>query len=222
MTQTTKRLPPGVPIPPGKMTYEEFLAWTYKGAHAEWIDGEIEFINLEADPQTGKLIVSVSAKHADIGGFLLSLFRLFVETFQLGKVYSDEFQMKTGPDLPGREPDVLFVATENLHRLRAMYLEGPADLVIEVVSEESQRRDRVTKRAEYERGGVREYWVIDLLRREALFYQRGSDGRYRQVASGEDGVYRSAVLDGLWSREEWFWQEPLPPLMTVLTAWNLL
>ena len=42
--------------------------------------------------------------------------------------------MKTGPELPGREPDLLFIARENLGRLEGVYLDGPADLVIEVVA----------------------------------------------------------------------------------------
>jgi Uma2 family endonuclease len=222
MTQTSKRLPPGVLTPPGKMTYEEFLAWADEDVHAEWVDGEVEFINLEVDPQTGEWMVSVSRTHTRIGRFLILILQAFVEAFGLGEIFYEPYQMKTGPDLPGREPDVLFVAKENLYRLREKHLEGPGDLVVEIVSEERERRDRVTKLAEYERGGVREYWIIDPLQREALFYHLGPDGHYRQVAVGADGVYHSAVLNGLWIKPEWFWQEPLPPLMTVLKAWNLL
>lgn len=69
--------------------------------------------------------------------------------------------MKTGPTLPGREPDLLFLARENLDRLKAPYLEGPADLAVEIVSSESRLRDRGEKLAEYEAGGVREDWILD-------------------------------------------------------------
>jgi hypothetical protein len=39
---------------------------------------------------------------------------------------------------------------------------------------------------------------------------------------GEGGIYHSAVLEGLWLNVEWFWQEPLPPLMSVLREWQLI
>ncbi|MDW8290080.1 MAG: Uma2 family endonuclease, partial [Armatimonadota bacterium] len=78
--------------------------------------------------------------------------------------------MKTGADLPGRSPDILFVSQQNLHRLKPTYLDGPADLVVEIISPESEERDRTQKFSEYERGGVREYWLIDPEKRLAEFY----------------------------------------------------
>jgi len=43
--------------------------------------------------------------------------------------------------------------------LKHTYPDGPADLAIEIVSEESRLRDRGEKFAEYEVGGVKEYWI---------------------------------------------------------------
>lgn len=80
----------------------------------------------------------------------------------------------------GREPDLLFVAQEHLDRLQETYLDGPANLVVEVVSPESLARDRGAKFVEYEAGGVPEYWLLDPLRRWAEFYCLGEDGRYRR------------------------------------------
>src|SRR3954454_3374256 len=94
---------------------------------------------------------------------------------------------------------------ENLHR---MYLEGPADLVVEIICHESRTLDSVQKFREYEQGGVREYWLIDPERREAEFYRRGRDGRFRLAHVGNDAVFRSRVLKGLWLRIEWLWDRP--------------
>ena len=69
---------------------------------------------------------------------------------------------------------------------------------------------------------MREYWLLDYLRRQAEFYWRGPDGIFRLAPVGEDGMYHSAVLEGLWLEVEWLWQEPLPALMTVLRAWQLV
>jgi Uma2 family endonuclease len=61
-----------------------------------------------------------------------------------------------------REPDVVFLFTKHKHRALEKYWEG-ADLAMEVASHDrkSRRRDLVTKRAEYARAGISEYWIVD-------------------------------------------------------------
>jgi Uma2 family endonuclease len=101
------------------------------------------------------------------------------------------------------------------------HLKGPADLAVEIVSPDSRGRDRGDKYYEYEQGGVREYWLIDPIRRHAEFYRLGDDGLFQPMAV-TGGVFHSSVLDGLWLRLEWLWEEPPPSLMTVLREWKLL
>ncbi|MBI4552844.1 MAG: Uma2 family endonuclease [Candidatus Latescibacteria bacterium] len=209
-TKTEQLAAPAVPSLPMKMTYEEFLAWADEDTYAEWVNGEVIPIS------------PISGEHSDLGGFLLTLITLFVDTRQLGVVRYDPFQMKTGPDLPGRAPDILFVANDHLSRLKDTYLDGPADLVVEIISPESRARDRGEKFYEYEQGGVREYWLLDYLRKQAEFYGLGDDGIYRPVPVGEDGIFRSKVLEGLWLKVDWLWQEPLPLLLSVLKEWGLV
>jgi Uma2 family endonuclease len=192
------------------MTYEEFLDWADEDTFAEWVDGEVVELSPAKD------------WHQGIVGFLSAILRHFCESYDLGIILVAPFQMKTGPRLPGREPDVIFIAREHLNRLKENYLDGPADLVVEVVSPDSRRRDREEKLREYEEGGVREYWLIDKPRKQAEFYQPGDDGRYKLAAVDDDGVYRSAVLNGLWIEVEWLWQEPLPKLLDVIKLWNII
>jgi Uma2 family endonuclease len=207
--KTEARVTPAPEAPPTGMTYQQFLAWADEDTCAEWVDGEVIALS------------PVSDIHDDLAGFLQALFRFFVEVHRLGRVFHEPFNMKTGPDLPGRSPDVMFVAAENLSRLKGTFLDGPADLVVEIVSTESRARDRGDKYYEYEQGGVREYWLIDPLRRQAELYQRDESGIYR-LAPIASGIYRSTVLDGLWLKVDWLWQEPLPPLLTVLKEWGLV
>ena len=188
-----------------KVTYEEFLAWADEDTLAEWVDGEVEIYSPASD------------RHQDISGFLESVLRSFVEAHQLGIVRSAPFQMKLEH---GREPDLLFVAREHLGRLQETYLDGPADLVVEIISPESVERDRGTKFVEYEAGGIPEYWLLDLLRQWAEFYQLGEEGRYTAAFSGQAGIYRSRVMPGFWLRVEWFWQDPLPDVAR--TTWEVL
>lgn len=207
ITDTT-RSSPASPLPE-KISYEQFLEWLNEDTWAEWIDGEVV------------LMSPIDDLHQDLSGFLLALFRIFVEHGGLGVVRHEPTQMRTGPDLPGRSPDILFVAQANRSRLKKSYLEGPADLVVEIVSPDSAGRDRGEKYYEYEQGGVREYWLIDPQRKQAEFYHLDEHGIYR-LAPITDGIYRSEVLEGLWLRVEWLWQEPLPPVLDVLKEWQLV
>ena len=188
-----------------RMSYEEFLAWADEDVHAEWVNGEV--------------IVHMPPKytHQNIVAFLTSLLRFFVDFFDLGTICTAPFEMKLAPDGPSREPDILFVAREHLERLTEERLAGPADLVVEVVSADSVRRDLVDKFGEYERYGVREYWLIDSRpgRHGAEFWVRDAQGRFQAADVDEEGVYRSTVLPGFWLRVDWLWQEELPdPLRT--------
>jgi len=192
------------PEPPAKrkMTYEEFLAWADEDTLAEWVDGEVVMTS------------PASQKHQLIANFLERLLGLYVEQQGLGMVLSAPFQMK----LPGsgREPDLIFVAAQHVDRLRRTYLDGPADLVVEVLSPESAGRDRGEKFYEYARGGVPEYWLIDPDAQWAEFYRLGEFGLYESVLTGREGQYCSAAVPDFWLRVEWLWQEPLPATDVIL------
>jgi hypothetical protein len=102
------------PSIPAKITYEEFLELPGDDHHVEWVDGEVV------------AMAPVSDVHADLDGFLIAVLRAYVETHKLGVIRHEPFQMKTGPDLPGRSPDLMFVAKKNLSRLKKNHLQGPA------------------------------------------------------------------------------------------------
>ena len=77
------------------------------------------------------------------------------------------------------------------NRLQRNFLDGPADLAIEIVSPESMLRDRGTKYGEYEAGGVREYWVLDPETQRADFFVLDASGRYQRAQPDADGIYRA-------------------------------
>ncbi len=150
-----------------KLSYEEFLEWTGEDQHVEWVAGEV----VPMSP--------ISDRHQQIGAYLLTLIQLYANMRRLGEVRYEPFQMKTGPNLPGRSPDILFVAETNRARLKKTFLDGPADLAVEIISPESRARDRGDKFYEYEQGGVPEYWLIDPVREQSEFYQLEPNGIYR-------------------------------------------
>ena len=88
-----------------RISYEEFLKWDGENQHVEWVDGEV----IPMPPTTGD--------HSTLGNYLITLFTMFLARYNLGELRADPFQMKTGPDLPGRAPDILFVTTRSSRRL---------------------------------------------------------------------------------------------------------
>jgi Uma2 family endonuclease len=190
------------------MSYRQFLEAAHEANHVEWINGEV----VEMPP--------IGEDHDRLDAFLIRLLGEFLEHFAIGELRHEPFNMRTGPSLPGRSPDVLFVAKKNLRRLRKTHLAGPADLAIEIVSPGSRAIDRGDKYFEYEKGGVGEYWILDPQRKRAEFYQRDREGLYRLVPADDAGVYRSRAMKGLWVREKWLWY-PFPTLATVRREWGL-
>ncbi len=204
MTVTEERLTVTPVVPKEHMTLEEFFALD-EDVWAEWEDGEVI------------IMPPASERHQDIARFLTMLIGFFVEAHDLGRVYPAPFAMHLPKTRRVREPDLLVVLKENLHRLQKTHLQGPADLVVEILSEESALRDRGAKFAEYELEGVKEYWLIDPQeQRVDVFVLEG--GKFQRQKPDRQGFYRSEVLKGFRLKPEWLWQEPLPKVSDVLRA----
>jgi len=182
---------------PPRMTFEEFLDWADEDTLAEWVKGTV----VMASP--------ASLKHQEIVEFLAGVLSRFGRQHHLGRTILAPFLMKFAET--AREPDVIFVATAHLDRLTPTYLDGPADLVVEVLSPESVGRDRGDKFYEYEQAGIPEYWLIDPLTQRAEFYQLDEGGQYQTIGPDHDGVYYAKAVPGLALRIAWLW-EPLLPL----------
>jgi Uma2 family endonuclease len=188
------------------MTYEEYLSKIEEDAHAEWVEGEVT------------VFMPPKIVHQRLSNFLANLLDPYIRLFALGELFTAPCEMKIFPGRSSREPDIFFVAKEHSHRLNDDQLIGPADLVIELLSDSSVARDRDAKFYEYQEAGVPEYWIFDPRpgKVRSDFYQLGADGQYRAVALDADGRYHSHVLPGFWLMPAWLWQEPLPSPLLLL------
>jgi Uma2 family endonuclease len=92
------------------------------------------------------------------------------------------------------QPDVIYLA----RRVRSEEIEGEIDglpdLVVEVLSPGSVRRDRGEKLHLYAAAGVAEYWIVDPAARQIDFLILPAGARRFRVALAEEGVYRSGLL----------------------------
>jgi len=204
----TPDLYPYAHVPPPKMTFEEFLEWSDEDTFAEWVDGEVFFMS----PAT--------SWHQRVVLFLGSILQSWIDAHDSGMVRVAPYMMKFKGG-SGREPDVMFVATEHLDRDKVTYLDGPADIAVEIVSPSSRANDRI-KAEVYAHGGVREYWMIDVERKRADFLALQADGTYGNILVNDDGVFRSTVLAGFWLRVGWLFAEEPPALLDVLREWGMV
>jgi len=187
-----------------KMSYEDYAAWVDEDMHTEWANGEVI------------VFMPPKAIHQATLGFLHRLLGLFVDLFDLGKIHIAPFEMRLAQHNTYREPDILFVAKANLARLTEDRLEGPADLIIEIVSESTVHHDREDKFKEYQAAGVGEYWIIDPRpdKHRADFFHLDEQGVYILGATEEDERVESQALPGFWLRPAWIWQaDTLNPLL---------
>jgi Uma2 family endonuclease len=60
------------------------------------------------------------------------------------------------------QPDIIFVSKDNLHIITKDNIKGSPDLLIEIVSKNSAKRDRIVKKRLYAKYGVKEYWLVDV------------------------------------------------------------
>jgi len=96
----------------------------------------------------------------------------------------------TGGDLVYR-PELVFIRAERLKKMRDQ-ISGAPDLVVEVVSRGSRRLDSETKKDDYERCGVKEYWLIDPERKATAFY-RLRDRRFVRIPARGKSFASQAV-----------------------------
>jgi Uma2 family endonuclease len=89
-------------------------------------------------------------------------------------------------------PDLVYVSHERAHLLTAKNLQGPPDLVVEILSPATRNRDRRLKRQLYERVCVREFWIVDPDEDTVTVYRQVKEGSFELA-----GEHRAAAGDTL-------------------------
>jgi Uma2 family endonuclease len=96
------------------------------------------------------------------------------------------------------QPDILVYCDRS--RITRRGGRGAPDLVVEILSPSTSRKDQKEKFDLYENRGVREYWVVDPKAKWLCVYRRGSDGKFDEGELREEerefGSIESAVLTG--------------------------
>lgn len=169
-----------------KLTYEDYLLFPDDGRRHELIQGD-HFMT--PAPNT---------KHQRISLRLSSTLEAWVRRNHLGLVLTAPYDVVLS-DEDVVQPDLLFISTARLSIVTDTNVRGAPDLIVEILSEATRKKDEVTKRKLYERYGVQEYWLVDpeletikILRLSGDHYVRAAE-----LAKEAQDVLTTPLLPGL-------------------------
>jgi Uma2 family endonuclease len=137
------------PPPQGKWTYEDYTRLPDNGMRYEVIQGEL-YMSPAPSPKHQRII-------AALYGYLWE----YLKNQPVGEAFFAPIDVKLPNLATPVQPDLLFIANEQLSIVKEKFIEGVPDLVVEVISPTSATHDRTTKFSIYAMAGVREYWIVD-------------------------------------------------------------
>lgn len=190
-------------LPDGRVSWDEYME-KYAAHFMEFVDGEV----IPLSP--------VHIRHDEIYGYLRVLFTMFFAYRPIGRVVGEPFVMKLSKNI-SREPDLQVILATNYDRFHETYMDGPADIAIEIISPESFGRDHGTKYQEYEAFGVPEYWIIDPLHAECRFYRRVGE-LYSLIINSDEGVYTTPLLPDFRLHVPTLWLPTLPDGLQIIES----
>jgi Uma2 family endonuclease len=183
-----------------------------------------DFCFLVKDKQKADLIDGViymaSPDNTDayrLNRWLISLLEDLAFERDLGEIFGFRIAFRLD-DTNSPEPDIAFVRKARPSLVKRGFIDGYPDAAFEIVSQESIERDYKKKRRQYEKFGVREYWIIDELEEIVTLLRLNSKGKYQEVRP-RDGILHSEVTDGFWLDPTWLWQSPRPRKSAILEQW---
>lgn len=147
-----------------KRRRQDFYAWVTEDVKAEFINGEIVIHS------------PVKKRHWNVTDLLSRLLSVYASLKKLGRVGTEKIMIAlTRNDY---EPDLCFFSKEKADQFEDDQVLFPApDFVVEILSRKTAAHDRNTKKDDYAQHGVREYWIVDPVKRRIEQYILPSTGR---------------------------------------------
>ena len=165
-----------------KLTYQDYISMEGDERY-ELHDGELILVG---SPNTAHQMASMK-----IGYRMFS----FVEENDLGWVFDAPYDVLfTDTDVV--QPDLLFVSKEREDIITSANIQGVPDMIVEILSPSSSRRDWRDKRELYASHGVKEYWIVDPANRIVWVMLLQDGALVEQGAYGEGDSVTSTTLEG--------------------------
>lgn len=200
---TMIRVEEDVEIPTTIQSLAGFRVWAASESFPE--RGRIDYVQ-------GSMEVDMSPEdlhtHGQVKLAIATVLWTIAEREELGEVYSDRARVSVPSADLSSEPDVVFVSEESLEggrvRLvphaggepdRYVEIEGPPDVVVEVLSDKSVTKDTRRLPPRYHAAGIPEYWLVDARGPELLFQvQHCAATRYEPAPRDVDGYQPSPAF----------------------------
>jgi Uma2 family endonuclease len=170
-----------------KLTYDDFLLFPDDGKRHELIDGE------------HYVTPSPNVKHQRVLGKLFWAVQSYLDEHPVGEIFCAPLDIVLS-EHDVVEPDLFYISHERAASvLTPQHARGAPELVIEIASTSTRKRDETIKRRLYERDGVSEYWVVDPELDAVRVYRRRSDrfDRPDELTSEGGDVLTTQILTGL-------------------------
>ncbi len=166
---------------PRRMTYEQFATMPDDGKRYELVDGE------------PVVTPAPTTRHQVLASNLEFALRQAAD-LAAGALVMREVDVKFTPFRATR-PDIVYVSAPRRPRIARTCVDGPPDLVIEVLSPGTSKTDLGRKLAWYAEHGVPEYWVVHSKQQKVqIFRQPGPDGYGSSETLGEDDTLTTPLL----------------------------
>jgi len=170
-----------------KLTYDDFVLFPDDGKRHELIDGE------------HYVTPSPNTKHQRVAGSLHLLIGSWLEDHRIGQIFFAPYDVVFS-EFDVVEPDLLYLSNERAAQvITPLHAKGVPELVIEIASKGTRKRDETIKRRLYERSGVSEYWVVDPVIDVIRLYRLETDrfGRPLELSREAGDVLTTPLLPGL-------------------------
>jgi len=170
-----------------KLTYDDFVLFPDDGLRHELIDGE------------HYVTPSPNTKHQQILFNLTLQLGKWLEEHPTGRIFFAPFDVVFS-HVDVVEPDLLYMSNARAADILTLAnVQGVPELVVEIGSPGTRKRDETVKRALYERAGVSEYWVVDPELEVVRVYRRDGErfARPHELAMEAGDLLTTSLLPGL-------------------------
>lgn len=190
-------------VPGSALHLAGFRRWAHSSkfprrGKVSYISGEV---HLDMSPEEIR-------SHNSVKGDVFAAIWNFCRSEGIGKPFADRALLINEPADLATEPDVMFCRWETIESGRVQLVEfnpgsgrfnevhGSPDLVVEIISKSSVKKDKQTLRDAYFRAGIPEYWLIDARGDDLQFsVLRRESTDYVDAACDPDGFLPSSVLN---------------------------
>ena len=116
---------------------------------------------------------SAGSYHFDVNTNLIFIFEMYCRKKNCGKVYGDiDIHLPDGENV--YRPDINIVCNRSIIK---KHIYGAPDLIVEILSKSTAKNDLGVKKDDYEKNGVKEYWIVNPNDKSVQVYQL-IDGKY--------------------------------------------